>query len=297
MLVAGGRAGCLHISCRLTERERTCVIQGHKHILPHVVEALQYGRSFIPDYIDDRKLDQVTEAANIETWGHIFEYERFRTTVDEANQFKNELIIMESGKLAKATRGHYTALLQEQFETTNPTQSDLRRTMLTHKANTQVNHWVVEDQERQHLVDEFKGIVDRVAFALAERLYADYVEQLVALLNSRLCPEEPYVFTTGLQLRQCQWELRALVRRVASPIIHATLRWPPVNERPRKGAANDLARALPWEYVQVCRSPESTKNVPNLSSLLQTLVLAGAAGAAGAPYAAQLGALIDTLGK
>ncbi len=272
------------------------MFQAHKHILHHVIEALQYGRSFIPDYIDDKKLDQVTESANIESWGYIYEHERFRPTVDTGNEWKNRVVITQSSKLAKDTSGHFAALLKEEFDATELAHSDLTRTMLTHKAFLQVNHWVVEDQERQYLVNEFKGIVDRVAFALAERLYADYVEQLVALLNSRICSEEPYVFTTGLQLQQCQWELRALLRRVASPIILATLRWAHVNERSRKGAANELARALPWEYAKVSRSPESARKLPNLSSLLHTFIPV-AVGAAGAPYASQIGALVDALGR
>ncbi len=31
------------------------------------------------------------------------------------------------------------------------------------------------------------------------------------LLNMHICSKEPYIFTTGLQVQKCQWEVRVLL--------------------------------------------------------------------------------------
>jgi hypothetical protein len=261
-----------------------------------VAEALQYGRSIIPDYIDANKLNQVVEATNIESWGLLFELDRFLPTLEAANEWKNKTIITQSRKLAQEVVEIFNVLLDQEFDSTEWEVTDLTKAMLADQAWVQVNHWTVEDAQRQKLVKQFSKIIDRVAFELAERLYANYVEALVTLLNTRICSEEPYVFTTGLRVQQCQWEVRALLRRVAQPLILATLRWPHVNERSRRGAANDLARVLPWEAAMIAFHPDSGRHLPNLSSLLLSFVPT-ALGTTGAPYAAQLRALADLFGN
>jgi hypothetical protein len=154
--------------------------------------------------------------------------------------------------------------------------------MLTQGVILQVSHWVIEDQERVRLVEQYLGIIERVAFALAERLYSEYVEQLLVLLNSTVCPEEPYVFATTPQLQQCQWELKSQLRRVASPIIQATLRWSHLNTRARQGAAEEMIYVLPWVAVKMATSGEEHAEVPILGALLREHAPPCAASARGA---------------
>ncbi|CAF1388428.1 unnamed protein product, partial [Didymodactylos carnosus] len=51
---------------------------------------------------------------------------------------------------------------------------------------------------------------------------------------------------------ECTIETRALIRRIARPVINATLRWPHDFEDCRTEAAKELARVIPLLTFKVC---------------------------------------------
>ncbi|CAF1275887.1 unnamed protein product, partial [Didymodactylos carnosus] len=60
------------------------------------------------------------------------------------------------------------------------------------------------------------------------------------------------IFRTTLNQEECTIETRALIRRIARPVINATLRWPHDFEDCRIEAAKELARVAPLLAFKVC---------------------------------------------
>lgn len=87
---------------------------------------------------------------------------------------------------------------------------------------------------------------------LARDIYTKYIQEFVNILTS-LCPEEPDIFHTNRELEHCQLEIWALLKRVAVPLIRATVRWPHDLATPRNAAAQELARVVPQAYDDFVR--------------------------------------------
>ncbi len=82
-----------------------------------------------------------------------------------------------------------------------------------------------------------------------------------------ICTEESDIFQTSKKVEHCQLEIWALLKRVAVPLIHATVRWPHDLVPPRNAAAHELARVVPWVAMQICGQKNST---PELAKLVGT---------------------------
>jgi len=246
-----------------------------KHILYHVNEAIQQGRRIIPDHISEmERLEQVVEATNAEQWGHIFASTRFNPTLNEAFAWKNNLMISERQKLAQKMIAHFQACFDRECEKADLRVEDLGVLMMSEGSNGfQVSHRKVEDQLRERLAEEFVQVVLRVSAQVAEFLYS-YVDTLTTLLN-KICLEEPYVFDPTMRVEHCQFEVVALLKRVAVPIIRATIRWSHDNSTPRQDAVLELARVVPWVAFQVCEEI-GAQTVPNLSSVIWEVLDLGA---------------------
>ncbi|CAF1294397.1 unnamed protein product, partial [Didymodactylos carnosus] len=115
----------------------------------------------------------------------------------------------------------------------------------------QMNRRRVEDRERESVSSMMMKAVDDTCSLLAKFLYETYVCELEKRLNE-ICTEQKDIFRTTLKQEECTIETRALIRRIARPMINATIRWPHDFEDCRIDAAKELARIAPLLAFKVC---------------------------------------------
>jgi len=130
----------------------------------------------------------------------------------------------------------------------------------------ELSHRHVEDKQRNSLVEEFEEIIETVSHHLAHFIYRNYIEKFVGLLNN-VCEEDPSLFTTQKKVEHCHLEILALLKRVAIPLIRATLRWAHDNPTPRNSAGEELTKVVPWVAFDIC-DEENENTTPNLRQLL-----------------------------
>ncbi len=232
--------------------------------------AIQLGRQFIPEHINEvAKLNDEVNSINAEQWGFIFATKRWAPTIERALRWKKETLIMHQHKLLKDLKLMFKLHFDEAMKQSNVLESVMHLSaLMLGSADTAhglvLDHHHVEGQQRARLVEKFIDVVQVVSAHLARDIYNKYIQEFVNLLTS-ICPEEPDIFQTTRRLEHCQLEIWALLKRVAVPLIHATVRWPHDHSTPRKTAAQELARVVPWVALQLCSKPNDT---PQLTSLV-----------------------------
>jgi len=132
-----------------------------------------------------------------------------------------------------------------------------------HARGFELSHRHVEDRERNELVERFEEIIEILSQHMAHFIYTNYITKFVELLNA-ICPEEPSVFCTSKLVEHCTYEITALLKRVAIPLIRGTLRWSHDNLAPRRSAALELTRVVPWVALRVCDKSEDTPNLTKI---------------------------------
>lgn len=243
-----------------------------KMTLPMVNEAIEIGRSSLPEHIIQQpsNIDQEVDAKNFASWGHIFLNERFDPTIEHAIFLKHSWIIDERSdnchKIVRFFKDQFEKECRDYDFSVRPIDDMMKRK--ENNAGFQLDFRQAEDEERQLKVDLFFSIIDKVSVALAAYLYQNHVRELERVLNEKFCPEEPDLFKTSLTERECFIEVRTLLVRVCRPLIVATLRWSHESMDLRRDAVEELSRAAPWISFRIACSSDkgNQQSIPNLGN-------------------------------
>eukprot|EP00029_Vermamoeba_vermiformis_P000859 TRINITY_DN1103_c0_g1_i2.p1 TRINITY_DN1103_c0_g1~~TRINITY_DN1103_c0_g1_i2.p1 ORF type:complete len:1342 (-),score=302.46 TRINITY_DN1103_c0_g1_i2:675-4700(-) len=243
-----------------------------KKLFGNVLTAIQLGRQYIPEHVNEEtKLDAEIDNINAEQWGDVFASKRLGPTIQRALHWKQQRLIFHGPELMNELRQMFKehfdkALAQSGLLESVESLDGLMLGNLMGARGLVLDHHLVEEEQRTGLVDKFIGVVQVVSGYLALDIYNKYIQEFVNILAS-ICPEESDIFQTSRKVEHCQLEIWALLKRVAVPLIHATVRWPHDLAIPRNAAAQELARVVPWVAMQVCGQKNST---PQLAKLVGT---------------------------
>jgi len=242
----------------------------NKNILRDANSAISVGRQIIPEHVSqETMLDSEIDSSNAEQWGDIFLKKRYTPTVREALKWKKVTLIFEREKRNQEIIDFFKQKFDEGIESANIYVSNLDNLMLADEESVEgfeLSHRHVEDKQRNSLVEEFEEIIETVSHHLAHFIYRNYIEKFVGLLNN-VCEEDPSLFTTQKKVEHCHLEILALLKRVAIPLIRATLRWAHDNPTPRNSAGEELTKVVPWVAFDIC-DEENENTTPNLRQLL-----------------------------
>lgn len=221
----------------------------HQHLLPELQKCLEIGRLIIPEYVNDEEhLKRQIERANAEEWGSIFENERWKPTLELAIGWKIHFMLFEEKDRVLELLAFYRKQMHAILQDVKFDAGRLEERMVSHVQNYrgwELDHRVVEEEHRLNLVERVHAVVDKMSHHLAGYFYSTYVERLVEKLNS-ICSEEPMIFQPKLTIEACRMEISTRLKRVANPILLATLRWAHDNPDKRRAATQQLLRTVPW---------------------------------------------------